>query len=557
MSFSQMRPRTSQLLELHVFYVPEEVWNFKLNTVPIALSSKFISAGFIRVSPHTTLRVLREKLGEYLGGAAVADKFKFLKCIGKKLAVVKAKQETELELEAFAPPYALHPELYLLPEVEYFEDICPLSSSTQQRLHFTAEANRFGHGSRLSSLPPPKPNQSSHQLENEEVRGAVEYAEKEPVPELHTSHQGDRQKRVQEKQTRFREKDQNGSSGSLFTPSHSNPADWESGKSDTVLQTSLQNNLSQDQKEHHTPKWNGKAKGNALTLHENHRDEQSQNNQTPQDHMKYQKELTKMENNDNQKDTELGRDRTQDAGVLKIIEDQTTEFVNKNESLQQYRTSKSMADPGEKLENQADENKQNHHTFLKERILSPSPPFPALSLNPAQVPSVQAAKNKMAEQLHQMKKDRRNMEKNREELIKKAKGLLEQNKLRRYQVREEWKKKYFETKKDTGALEDALNKLQQDLELYHQKLLLQLEARDSRKQPNNMANSKNYTIIRITTVQHELDQLRRKLDDTKMKLIIEIKMRKQAAADLRALRAELAQKKIHSALITQSRKSGT
>lgn len=66
----------------------------------------------------------------------------------------------------------------------------------------------------------------------------------------------------------------------------------------------------------------------------------------------------------------------------------------------------------------------------------------------------------------------------------------------------------------------------------------------------------NNKIIQITTVQHELDQLRRKLDDTKMKLIIEIKMRKQAASDLRALRAELTQKKIHSALILQSGKSG-
>lgn len=38
----------------------------------------------------------------------------------------------------------------------------------------------------------------------------------------------------------------------------------------------------------------------------------------------------------------------------------------------------------------------------------------------------------MVEQLQQMKKDRRHMEKTREELSKKAKGLLEQNKLRRY-----------------------------------------------------------------------------------------------------------------------------
>ncbi|XP_074688486.1 spermatogenesis-associated protein 1 isoform X1 [Strix aluco] len=565
MSFSQMRPRTSQLVELHVFYVPEEVWNFKLNTVPVALTSKFISAGFIRVSPHITLRVLREKLGEYLGGVAVADKFKFLKCIGKKLAVVKAKQETELELKSFAPPYALYPELYLLPGVEYFEDVYPLSSSTQQRHHFNAEANRFSNGSRLSSLPQQKPEKrqqflgsthSSHQLENQEVHSPVEWGEKEPVPVSHRKHKQDHNNRIQEKQIQFREKDQNGSNGSLFTPGHSNPADWESGKSGMVLEASQQNHLSQGQKHHNTPKWNDKAKGTALTLRVNHTDEEGQNNHTPQNHIKYQKELTNMENNDDQEDTKLRRDRTQDAGILKVREDQTTEYVCKNQSLQQNRTSKSIADSGEKLDNQADEDKQNHLTLLKECISPPSPPFLALAVNPAQVPTIQAAKNKMVEQLQQMKKDRRHMEKNREELIRKAKGLLEQNKLRRYHVREEWKKKYFETKKATVSLEDALNKLRQDLELYHQKLLLQLEARGSRKQPNSMTNSKNYTVIRIATVQHELDQLRRKLDDTKMKLVIEIKMRKQAASDLRALRAELTQKKIHSALILQSRKSG-
>ncbi|NXK44970.1 SPAT1 protein, partial [Chauna torquata] len=396
------------LVELHVFYVPEEVWNFKLNTVPVALTSKFISAGFIRVSPHITLRVLREKLGEYLDGVAVADTFKFLKCIGKKLAVVKAKQETELELKSFAPPYALYPELYLLSGVEYFEDVYPLSSSTEQRHHFNAEANRSKWIQWIS---------------------------------LHTK-----------------------------SFKSCGPGIW--------------------------------------------------------------KELYAI--------TELPAKPSQPGSKRALL---------------QYRTSKSVTDPGERLDNQADENKQNHATCPEEYISPPSPPFLALSVNPAQVPAVQAEQNKMVEQLEQMKKDRRHMEKTREELVKKAKWLLEQNKLRRYYVREEWKKKYFETKKATVSLEDVLNKLRQDLELYHQKLLLQLEARDSRKQPNNMTNSKNNKIIQIATVQHELDQLRRKLDDTKMKLVTEIKMRKQAVSDLRALRAELTQKKIHSALILQSGKS--
>ncbi|NWX94830.1 SPAT1 protein, partial [Nothoprocta ornata] len=421
------------MVELHVFYVPEEVWNFKLNTVSAALASKFISAGFIRVPPHITLRVLREKLGEYLGGVAVADKFIFLKCIGKKLAVVKAKQEAELELKSFAPPYALYPELYLLPGVEYFEDAYPSSSSTQERHHFNEEASGFAHGSRFSRLLPTKngksqpfleSRQSSHLLENT-VHSPVEWGEKESLLVLHTNHEQDQNIRIQEKKIQLREK----------------------GKFIHVV--------------------------------------------------KKRKRITAM-----------------------------------------------------------DENSETHLTFPKEYLSPPSPHFLALPVNPAQVPAIQTEKNEMVERLQQMKNDRRCMEKTREDLIKKAKGLLEQNKLRRYHVREEWKKKYFETKKATVSLEDILNKLQQDFELCYQKLLLQLEARDTRKRPNNAAASKNNTIIRIVTVQRDIDQLRKQLDDTKMKLVIEIKMRKQAASDLRALRAELTQKKIHSSFILESGKSG-
>ncbi|XP_021259979.1 spermatogenesis-associated protein 1 isoform X4 [Numida meleagris] len=524
MSFGQTRPQTSQLVELHVFYVPEEVWNFKLNTVPVALASKFISAGFIRVSPHITLRMLREKLGEYLGGVEVADKFQFLKCIGKKLAVVKATQEAELELKSFAPPYALYPELYLLPRVEYFEDVYPLSSSTQQSYHFSAETNRYGRGSRLPNLPQQKTESKqflesiqncSHQLENQKVHSPAEWAEKESLPVLHTSNEQDHN-RTTETKTQFRVKDQNGSKGSLFTPSLLNPADQVTGKSCIVQKNSQQSRHSQDPKD--APKWNDKAKGTALTLHVKHSDEQDRNNQIHQNLMTYPKELntrlvTNMENNDHKEDAKLRRDRTRDSGVLETLEDQTTEYIHKNQRLLQYRTSKSVTVLGENLDDQANENKQNDPTCPKE-YTSPSPPSLALSVNPAQVPAVQA------------------------------------------EIREEWKKKYFETKKATVSLENVLSKLRQDLELYHQKLLWELEARDSRKQPNNTTNSKNNRIIQITTVQHELDQLRRKLDDTKMKLVIEIKMRKQAIADLQALRAELTQKKIHSALILQSGKSG-
>uniref|UniRef100_A0A8C0G051 Spermatosis associated 1 n=1 Tax=Chelonoidis abingdonii TaxID=106734 RepID=A0A8C0G051_CHEAB len=372
MSFSQTRPPTSELVELHVFYVPEEVWNFTLNTVSADLTSKFISAGFIRVPRHVTLRALREQLGDFLGEDAVPDKFIFLKHIGKKLAVVKAKQETELKLKLFAPPHALHPELYLLPGVDHLE-IAYSSSTTPDTQHFNAESHRSPQGPSTLNLP-----------------------KKEPV------------------------------------------------KSPTFLESPQKNTLMQNQEDSSSLGWNETEKEMISVLH---------------------------------------------------IKPEQNFCSSINPKIQ----------PGSEKE---------------ARLCSSHASSPEIKV-------LISLESKMVEQLKQMKAERRHMERTREELVKKAKGLLEQNKLRRYHARDVWKKKYFETKKATASLEAILNKLQQDVELYYQKLLLQLEARDIRKRPNNLthiANAKNTTIIQITTVQHEIDQLKRKLDNTKMKLIIEIKV---------------------------------
>ncbi|XP_043408955.1 spermatogenesis-associated protein 1 [Chelonia mydas] len=570
MSFSQTRPPTSELVELHVFYVPEEVWNFTLNTVSAALTSKFISAGFIRVPRHVTLRVLREQLGDFLGEDAVADKFIFLKHIGKKLAVVKAKQETELKLKLFAPPHALHPELYLLPGVDHLE-IAYSSSSTPDTQHFNVESHRSPHGPSTLNLPKKKPEKSPTFLEgpqkhtlrqNQEDSSSLGWSEteKEMIPVLHIKPEQSLNNRTQEKKIPHRRKDQIGSNGSLHIPSSLNPTKWESGKNPTSLESAQKNHLSQDQKESNTLRWSQKDKGTLSGHHVKQSIEQAKNNETQENHIPpgRKEEIpivvgANVENRCNLKAIRMGRNTTGDSEIPESLEVGDKEYLHNKKSPQQSGIRESVADTGIKQDDKTDKNNVTHLEYSS-RYISPPPP-PALSINRAQVPIFQTEKSKMVEQLKQMKAERRHMERTREELVKKVKGLIEQNKLRRYHARDAWKKKYFETKKATTSLEDILNKLRQDLELYYQKLLLQLEARDIRKRPNNLthiANAKNTTIIQITTVQHEIDQLKRKLDNTKMKLIIEIKMRKQAASDLRALRAELAQKKIQSSLILQS-----
>ncbi|XP_070124866.1 spermatogenesis-associated protein 1 isoform X6 [Equus caballus] len=382
MSLNPSQPSSSELVELHVFYVPEGSWNYKLNTISIEVANEFISAGFIRVSPHLTLQALRERLGEFLGEDAVAEKFLFLKCIGNNLAVVKTKQESELKLKSFAPPYALQPELYLLPIMDHLGNTYSVSTVSVEGLQTNngvAEADEIIH----------KPV-------------SVTLSKEEP------------------------------------------------GTDPSFLENTLKELLNKNPEEGDF-NWNGKDK----------------------------------------------------------------EVIIVHFSSQVF-----------------------------EQILGKG----------ITISLLQIEREKIIEQMKQVKEERRYLERIREELVKKVEKLFEQSRLKRYQASDGWKKKYFETKKVTASLEEVLTKLREDLELYYKKLLMQLEAREIKMRPKNLANitdSKNYLIIQITEVQHAIDQLKRKLDTDKMKLIIDVKMRKQAVSDLRTLKAELAQKKMNTSLQSQ------
>lgn len=49
-----------------------------------------------------------------------------------------------------------------------------------------------------------------------------------------------------------------------------------------------------------------------------------------------------MENNEHQKETKLRRNRTQDAEIFKIMEDQTTDYVHKKKRLANNESSTIM-----------------------------------------------------------------------------------------------------------------------------------------------------------------------------------------------------------------------
>uniref|UniRef100_G3TAZ0 Spermatosis associated 1 n=1 Tax=Loxodonta africana TaxID=9785 RepID=G3TAZ0_LOXAF len=435
MSFNPSRPSSEfiQLVELHVFYVPEGSWNYKLNTISKEVVNEFISAGFIRVSPQLTLQALRERLGEFLGEDAVAEKFLFLKCIGNNLAVVKEEMKDKFKMSSFAPPYALQPELYLLPIIDHLGNIYSASSTVT--------------------------------LDGEQTNIAVTEAD-----------------------------------GTVQTPVSVTLSKEEPGTDPSMLENTLKELLNKNQEE-----------------------EEGQNGKSP----------------------------IKNSELPESLENSNTDYFN-NKSQYPWKNEDDTANISKREDSQTGE---KECVILPDLIDFPSPPHqPVHSPRITDISSLQMEREKIIEQMKQVKEERRYLERIREELIKKVERLFEQSKLKRYHACDGWKKKYFETKKVTASLEEVLTKLREDLELYYKKLLMQLEAREIKMRPKNLANvidSKNYLIIQITEVQHAIDQLKRKLDTDKMKLIIEVKMRKQAVSDLRVLKAELAQKKINTSLQSQ------
>ncbi|CAL1531116.1 unnamed protein product [Lymnaea stagnalis] len=155
-------------------------------------------------------------------------------------------------------------------------------------------------------------------------------------------------------------------------------------------------------------------------------------------------------------------------------------------------------------------------------------------------------KNQLLKDIEEARQARQDQEKEREELVKRAKQMQHKTTNRRNEARDMWKKKYFEEKKKTAPLEENSNRLRQELEALHRKLMNTLEGPKERnpKLIDAQPSPKNNHIIQCTKLQHEIEDLQRRVENARMKLTAEMKLRNQAQGELRALRAELTQRKL-------------
>ncbi|XP_025998084.1 spermatogenesis-associated protein 1 isoform X1 [Astatotilapia calliptera] len=502
------RPHSCKLLELHVLFVPADQWNVKLNKVSAEATESFISAGFIRVYPDVTLKTLRSELGALLGAQRSVNKFSFLKCVGRSLALVKSKQEQDLKVKVFAPPYqATQPELYLLPAVENDSSVCSrsltpdtTSTSPDHQIYYhppktcsratgTKEPTKFPHIPQYSHQPPP-----THRLEEEEEEGD---------DRSYSSSEGGGEKE-----------------GETLSSIRRAEQECFRGQKQRAPQLAL-----------HTPQLQGCRGGDFQ--------------QCVADSAQVKELPEKEETCRKKKHNQRGNRAARHSGVAESLEDRDSGF--------------SLTDGvGKSKVEHALKSIRNNRTARLSESLAPlsqpavSPPsgldLATVTHETAASPVLHTNREELISEIQLVREERKQLERRRQELLRKGKDLLAQNRHRRNQARDSWKKKYFEAKKATAPLDENLRNLRQELETFYNKVLHQLQARDNRAKPRHQGRSsmKNELIIQIMTESHEIDNLKRKVEDGKMKLVTEIKLRKQAATELRALKAELAQKKSQS-----------
>ncbi|KAG7515015.1 hypothetical protein JOB18_047652 [Solea senegalensis] len=426
---------------------------------------------------------------------------------------VKSKQEKDLKVKTFAPPYAPQPELYLLPTVENGSSVCSQSltadTSSSSSSSSSPHPPTYYQLPKTCSLPTrtkepikfPLIPQCSHQpppnLSLEEGEDDDEEEEEEEEEQSYSSSEGDGENEE----------------GHLS----SNKSEWAEHK--CCLRKT------QNQRAPQPVLLNTGLCGQRQEAEATQMKEPTQKEETSRKKKQYHRKVTR------------------DSGVAESLEDGESGSTL-TDGLGKSKETHARKPASEVTESPA---------VSSGPVRRNSPPPPGLDLalvthKPAAPPVFQTNREELIEDIKLVREERKQLEWMRQELLRKGKDLLAQNRHRRNQARDSWKKKYFETKKATAPLEDSLRKLRQELETFYNKLLHQLQARDNRGKQGRQGRSsiKNELIIQIMTESHEIDDLKRKVEDAKMKLVTEIKLRKQAATELRALKAELAQKKSQS-----------
>nr|XP_034312303.1 zinc finger CCCH domain-containing protein 13 isoform X11 [Crassostrea gigas] len=648
----ETRPSSAELIDLHVYIVPPEIWRERYNNLLNQNVTETISAGIIRVHPERFVYDLRNELEQQVGEDMLPRDYVFLKSVGRSITRLKQKQEYQLKAKHFIPPQAYAPELYLL-------EISPDdqgSSRTSTRPHSPFSQNhekitqvkKVGKKKDSTKVLPkiqekklkPRKDQVPEAKREDERRSGNKSKHRHndsspyrysPLPKIKSGH------------SPTHNRGEYNHNGDIRTENGRLSDSWGSNRDkrtppppQNVPRTPPHPKASRDQTPHeHTSRGEShrappprssptptdhrkradQSREPVSGTYTNHTNEDSGINvNSPEDHFDALDRRKHDEDRNNDLNRRLHPDNEDDHHRNGDISDDEWERRRREEEERRRRESEErrmkededrrkeeeerrrLEEERERISKQQLTGSDEEDSLSPENTPTPSnegPRMPAPDLNrfpsppPLQMDSNQgqetesSKQNKKAEkavtkppfskqetkqeikerlmkELEAAREARRAVEKQREELVKKAKLMQTKTQNRRnhdmmnvFDARDLWKKRYFEEKKKTPPLEEQCNRLRHELDIIHRKLMNTLEGPSKEKSTrlgDLKPSQKNNYKIQATRLTHEIDDMRRRLENAKMKLTAEMKLRNQAETELRALRAELTQQKIQLTL---------
>ncbi|XP_077981582.1 uncharacterized protein LOC144436628 isoform X2 [Glandiceps talaboti] len=564
------RPPSEQLADLHIYVIPGDSWNEKFRSAYNEVINESVSAGFVRVFPEITVYSLRDEIEEQLGYDVLPKDYVFLKSVGRCLTQVRGRQEVELKVKNFLPPLAYLPEIFVLPGQR---EHVPLALPSIEPRH-RGDTDRYSHPDAHNSSPDPfsiehYTHKSPLQEENKGEYLPPLSATPPPITEDMTQSESPSQRK-----TKVPGKDNNRSGRS---DTYTNNTNEDSGIADDVEEELERKRREQEEEERRRRE----DQQRLIRLEQERRDQQRRDEEDrlrrlqederrrrDQEEADARERLADVERQTRdrlrqQEEDRIAREREQLDKQRKELDRLEDERRDRERREQDRHDQEEMERRQGELEEQMreeeerkrqEEERRKQALLQKQRKPFPSPPNRVSSKRDrADTDSAkerrQEEKDRLLDELQRARDDRQDMEKEREDLVKRAKALQTKTQQRRNKARDLWKKKYFEEKKKTPPLEQQVVTLKHKLDSEHKKYINQIEGKEARRknmyqQPSEKTNMK----VQIAKFQHDLEELRRRVENTKMKLTTEMKLRNQAETELRALRAELTQKKINVTL---------
>ncbi|KAK3091842.1 hypothetical protein FSP39_023087 [Pinctada imbricata] len=670
-NYRQKRPQSAELVDLHVYIVPPDIWREQYNNLLNQNVTETVSAGIIRVHPEVKVYSLREEIDQQIGAELLPQDYVFLKSVGRSITRLKPKQEYQLKAKHFIPPQAYAPEIFLLevgpgdsrgstgphsPSIgqpynsqSYHHPESEDGSQTGKNRHLRSTTSPYRYSplpkikqTRTSSKESHRHDYGSHNGDTRGSREGVRGSQSRVSSRARSPPQTDRPQQINKPHQSDRTPHTDRPSYSDKPPSqprsrpNSQPRDRptsDNRRSDSRNRPPSDNRSRQRSRErsrassrHQSPARQGSPTTGHNSAsptpssdrerdHDHHRDRRHQD-RSPHKQEKYDGTYTNHTNEDSginvitpeehyealdRRKPEEHRqpevharlqpthDDDDDERQRRSQEDREREEWERRrrEEEERRRIEEEEKRRREQEDQQREDDEQRRREEERDRMTKdqkltgsdedlnrfPSPP-------PMQVHDVHSEretesakrrrkeeKERLLRELEAAREARRVVERQREELVKKAKAMQSKTQNRRNhadvdgeedsekpsdddEARDVWKKRYFEEKKRTPPLEEQCNRLRTELDIIHRKLMNTLEgpSKDKSTRGDMKPSQKNNYKIQATRLTHEIDDMRRRLENAKMKLTAEMKLRNQAETELRALRAELTQKKIHLTL---------